>query len=142
VKNHIQISVRNLVEFLLRSGDLARVFELSQRSPLAGIRGHQKIQKSRPENYHEEVSVSCRIEESDFVLDIQGRIDGIYEMDEKIVIEEIKTTHRDLEVIMSDESGLHWAQLKTYAAIYASDHILPGITGQLTYLQITSEKNL
>ncbi|NOR15491.1 MAG: DEAD/DEAH box helicase [Candidatus Aminicenantes bacterium] len=138
MKNHIKISVRNLVEFLLRSGDLSHVFDLSNRSPLAGIRGHQKIQRSKPESYHEEVAVSCRIEEDNFILDIQGRIDGIYELEEKIVLEEIKTTNRELEAFMSEEASLHWAQLKTYAAIYASDHKLPAITGQLTYLQVST----
>lgn len=138
MKSHIHISVRNLVEFLLRRGDLAHVFDITGRSPLAGIRGHQKIQKTRPENYNEEVSVNCRIEDEGFVLDLNGRIDGVYELDGKIVLEEIKTTNRDLEEFIADEEYLHWAQLKTYAAIYASDLNLTLITGQLTYLQVTT----
>jgi DNA excision repair protein ERCC-2 len=138
VKDHLHISVRNLVEFLLRRGDLAHVFDLSQRNLLAGIRGQQKIQKTRPENYNEEVSVGCRIEDEDFILDIQGRIDGVYELDDKIVLEEIKTTTQDLEEFIAEEEYLHWAQLKTYAAIYATELKLPSITGQLTYLQVAT----
>ena len=43
------VSVRDLIEFALREGDLGgeRQFVDSDRA-LAGIRGHQKIQRSRP----------------------------------------------------------------------------------------------
>ena len=46
------LSVRELVEFVLRRGDLGgeREFVGSDRA-LAGMRGHQKIQRSRPTGY-------------------------------------------------------------------------------------------
>ncbi len=52
------ISVCDLVEFVLRQGDLGgeREFVGSDRA-LAGIRGHQKIQRSRPTGYLTELPV-------------------------------------------------------------------------------------
>ena len=52
------VSVRDLIEFVLRRGDLGgeREFVGSDRA-LAGIRGHQKIQRSRPTGYLTELHV-------------------------------------------------------------------------------------
>ena len=72
------ISVRDLVEFVLRQGDLGgeREFVGSDRA-LAGIRGHQKIQRSRPTGYLTELPVEHRVETDEFTLQIRGRIDGL-----------------------------------------------------------------
>ena len=72
------ISVRDLVEFVLRSGDLygERQFVGSHRA-LAGIRGHQKIQRSRPSGYLTELPVEHCVETEEFTLQIRGRIDGL-----------------------------------------------------------------
>ena len=69
------ISVRDLVEFVLRQGDLGgeREFVGSDRA-LAGIRGHQKIQRSRPTGYLTELPVEYRMEADEFTLQIRGRI--------------------------------------------------------------------
>lgn len=69
------ISVRDLVEFVLRTGDLGggREFVGSDRA-LAGIRGHQKIQRSRPTGYLTEMPVEHTVETDEFTLQIRGRI--------------------------------------------------------------------
>ena len=86
------ISVRDLVEFVLRQGDLGgeRGFVGSDRA-LAGIRGHQKIQRSRPTGYLTELSVEHLVESEDFTLHIRGRIDGLLITSEQVLLEEIKT---------------------------------------------------
>lgn len=86
------ISVRDLVEFVLRQGDLGgeREFVGSDRA-LAGIRGHQKIQRSRPTGYLTELSVEHLVESEDFTLHIRGRIDGLLITSEQVLLEEIKT---------------------------------------------------
>ncbi len=55
------ISVRELVEFVLRQGNLGgkREFVGSDRA-LAGIRGHQKIQRSRPSGYRCSITAAAR----------------------------------------------------------------------------------
>ncbi|MBT4290099.1 MAG: hypothetical protein HOD92_22475 [Deltaproteobacteria bacterium] len=74
MKPVINISVKSLVEFTLRSGNL----ELSVGSVpdlVKAIKAHQKIQDSRKEdNYQSEVFLSYLVEGGDFDLKIRGRI--------------------------------------------------------------------
>ncbi|MCD4819312.1 MAG: PD-(D/E)XK nuclease family protein [Candidatus Cloacimonetes bacterium] len=137
MKTKIKISVRNLVEFVLQSGDLV-LDQFADRSRMTkGIRGHQKIQKSRPEEYQAEVSVSKTIETSQFDLTIQGRIDGVFLYENHIIVDEIKTTKREPDFL--GEYILHWAQLKIYTYIYASENKIENIEIQLTYYNIETK---
>jgi DNA excision repair protein ERCC-2 len=137
MKKLIKISVRAFVEHLLRQGDLSSVFDLSSRtSGYNGLRAHQKIQKSRPDSYLSEVPVFYRIDNESLTLDIQGRVDGVYRQNGSIVIEEIKTTRRDLDNFIAEQNSLHWAQVKTYAAMYSLENNIDSIQLQLTYCQL------
>lgn len=136
-KRVISISVRDLVGFVLRSGDLSIIFRGSARTTsLAGICAHQKIQKSRPPDYDREVPVSYIYQTETIDLLLQGRMDGLYEQDGKTVIEEIKTVTRELDLFSDDQNVLHWGQLKSYAALFAVEHNLASIITRLTYYQI------
>ena len=135
MKKILKIAVRDLVAHVLRSGDLAFEF-LSSTRPVEGIRIHQKIQQSRPEGYQSEVAVSHNIETELFTLAIGGRIDGIQETSNGVVIEEIKTTTRSLDHFEHHEDAAHWGQLKSYAYIYAKHNKLPGLDARLTYYQV------
>src|SRR5271169_1917198 len=88
------IQVRELVEFVLRTGDIGgeRHFVGMDRA-VQGIRGHQKIQRSRPAGYATEVAVEYEIQDEAFVLRIRGRIDGLLRTPEEVLVEEIKTVH-------------------------------------------------
>jgi DNA excision repair protein ERCC-2 len=137
MKKLIKVSVRAFVEHLLQRGDLSSVFDLSSRtSGYNGMRAHQKIQKSRPDSYRSEIPVFYRINNESVTLDIQGRIDGVYRQNGSVVIEEIKTTRRDLDNFITDSNPLHWAQVKIYAAIYSFENDIENIQTQLTYLQL------
>ena len=77
LKQTLHTSVRELVEFILRSGDLdLTVF--GSINPQEAIRIHQKIQKSRTGDYQSEVTISHNIETDRFTLEIGGRIDGVF----------------------------------------------------------------
>ncbi len=134
----LRVAVRNLVEFVLQTGDLVSVFTGSGRA-LAGIRGHQKIQKSRPANYQAEVSLSYLVETYEFSLEIFGRIDGVWLQDE-VILEEIKTTTSNLAHISEENHPLHWAQAKVYGYIYAKQNSLPSLTIKMTYFHLESER--
>ena len=138
-KAQIRISIRNLVELLLRSGDIDNRLVSSTRM-LEGTRIHQKIQKESGDNYSKEVYLSFDYEIEGFVIKIEGRADGIISEPEGIVIDEIKSTSRPLEYIDEDFSLLHWAQAQCYAFIYATMNELPEICVQLTYFQIDTEE--
>jgi DNA excision repair protein ERCC-2 len=128
------VRVRDLVEFVLRRGDLGgeRGFVGSDRA-LAGTRGHQKLQRSRPPGYKKEVSLTHAIETSQFILRIQGRLDGLFVTQETTVLEEIKTIQGTWD---HTADPLHWAQAKCYGFIHAREHGLDRIVLQLTYLEL------
>lgn len=135
MKTRLQISVRNLVDFTLRSGDLESSFSGSGNT-LEAIRAHQKIQKSRGPEYTCEVTVSHRVETDRFLLDIVGRIDGVFLYPDRVIIDEIKTTARDIDATAGENNPLHWGQAQCYAAIYAAQRGLNEIEVQLTYYHL------
>lgn len=157
-KQLIKISVRNLVEFVLRAGDLDMRFTGMSRA-LEGTMIHQKLQKVNKKTYAEEnkeymseVFLSYSFEYKGFEFSLEGRADGIIvekesiniEDDENIivsaVIDEIKSTTRPLDIIEEDYNELHWAQAKCYAYIFATQKGLFDIGVQLTYYQVDSEE--
>lgn len=135
------ISVRSLVEHVLRSGDLSAAFRGSA-SAIEGIRAHQRLQRQRPPGYQAEVPVQLSLEFADFTLDIGGRIDGVFGQAEPVVIEEIKSTLRPLKEIEAEPNEIHWGQAQCYAYMYARQQGLAEIDLQLTYMQLESERTL
>ena len=141
VTTYLKTSVRSLVEFVLREGDLPRGgFQEPDRAVL-GSRGHRRLQKSRPEGYQAEVVISHRVETADLRLEIFGRIDGIFTLDRPVTLEEIKTTTQDLHLINSD-NPLHWGQAQCYAYLYARQHGLAELQVQLTYYHLDSQETV
>lgn len=138
-KSQIKISIRNLVELVLRSGDIDNRLVSSNRM-LEGTRIHQKIQKESGEKYAKEVYLSFDYEIEEFVIKLEGRADGIITEPDGIVIDEIKSTARPLELIDETFSILHWAQAKCYAFIFAVQNNLEGIWVQITYCHIDTEE--
>ena len=129
-KPSISISVRDLVEFVLRTGDLGGDGGfVGPTRALEGTLGHQRVQRSRPAGYRAELPIRHRIETEEFVLCISGRIDGVLQADGTAWLEEIKTRSGP-----GDASGepLHWAQARIYAFVFAEEHGLETIDVQLT----------
>jgi len=128
------ISVRELVAFVLRRGDLGgeREFVGSDRA-LAGIRGHQKIQRSRPPGYLTELPVEYSVETAEFTLQIRGRIDGLLMTSGRVLVEEIKTVQGKWN---HEADPLHWAQAKFYAFMHAHENDLNQLVIQLVYLEL------
>lgn len=137
----IKESVRNLVEFCLKTGDIDNRFSGSARA-VDGIRAHQKLQEDNEkiyEVYKKEVYLTYDFEMSTSVIRIEGRADGIIEEKDKIIIEEIKSTYKMFSYI-DDLNELHWAQAKIYAFIYGKQNELEQIYIRLSYVQLeTSE---
>ncbi len=138
-KPEIKLSVRNLVEFILRSGDIDSQF-MSNSSALEGTRIHQKIQKeNKDKGYAPEVSLKYSVDYQGFNFRIEGRADGIITKDELIIVDEIKSTNRPLEIIDENYNETHWAQAKCYAFIYAVQNNILEIDVQLTYYQLETD---
>lgn len=136
----VKASVRGLVEFVLRSGDLSASFAGSSRM-VEGSRIHRKIQQAQGEEYEAEVSLAIVVERPEVILQISGRADGIItardEAGEKqITIDEIKSVTDELETIEEDYNLLHWAQAKCYGYIYAIQQELKTISVQISYCHV------
>ncbi len=136
----IRVSVRDLVEFVLRTGGLGResVF-VGPRRALEGARAHQRIQKSRPADYEAEVFLTRDILAPTLILRISGRIDGLIRSLDQWHIEEIKTLSRPHD---GEVDPLHWAQAKVYAAMLAAiePNPPPAFSLQITYLELATGK--
>jgi len=106
-----------------------------------GIRAHQTVQKSRPAEYKVEVLISHQVETEDLIVDIGGRIDGVFKYPDHTVIDEIKSTTKNLDLIEKEQNPVHWGQVKVYAYFYSLQQELTGIEAQLTYYHLdTGEK--
>lgn len=136
----IKVSVRNLVEFVLRSGDIDNTFIGSSRA-VEGTRAHQKVQKSYGDEYTPELVLSHILSFEDFTIEVEGRVDGLIRIGEEIIIDEIKSTVRPLDEIDEDYNLLHWAQGKCYGYMYAKENKLDVLKVQLTYFNIESEES-
>ena len=135
----VRISVRNLVEFILRNGDLVSGSGTSDKEAmLKGSRLHRKIQKQMGSHYQPEVSLKKDTEYDDLVLRVEGRADGIFSQDDRFCIDEIKGVYKNLE-LMEEPVPVHRAQALCYAWIYLDEHELEEIDVQMTYVHLDTE---
>lgn len=134
-----KISVRNLIQAVLRSGDLVSSYVSNTRA-VEGTRAHQAVQSTAPSGYTAEVQVSYQIEDAEYPIEITGRIDGILTTDEGVTIDEIKSTNQNLHQIELTTHPKYWAQAKCYAFIYAEQNDLTQISVQLTYYQLETKQ--
>ena len=98
------------------------------------------MQRSRPEGYEIEVEVVYRVEGTAPLMEVRGRIDGLYANEDPVVIEEIKTTTLSLELVSEEHNHLHWAQAQCYAYMYANQRQLSEVSIQLTYYHLDTQK--
>lgn len=138
----IKISVRELVEFILRSGDLDNRAggKKDTESMLAGARIHRKIQKSMGSDYHAEVTLKHLIPMEKFDLQIEGRADGII-AGNPVTIDEIKGIYKSLEHL-KEPVPVHLAQAKCYAYIYAVRNGKKEMAVQMTYVNLDTEQKI
>lgn len=137
--DEIRISVRGLVEFILRHGDLDNRHQGAPDNAMQeGGRIHRMIQRRMGAEYQAEVTLRYTHPTDNYMLIVEGRADGIIEQNGEVVIDEIKGTYRDLSK-MREPVAVHVAQAKCYAYIYALQKELEQIRLRLTYCNIETE---
>lgn len=140
MEKYLTLSVHQLVDFLLRTGDIDnRVFNRS--SMTEGSRLHSVYQSKQSSNYLAEfpLKMSFNVDEVNIVL--EGRADGIIKRSEsEYVIDEIKTTVEDLKIFHDDNLEWHLGQAKCYAYMFAKQTNLEYIGIKLTYIRQGKEK--
>lgn len=131
-----KISVRNLVEFILRRGSIDNR-KKSNHTALEGAKIHRKLQKEAGETYEKEVFLKTTVQFEEYRLIIEGRADGVFQKEGMFYIDEIKTSEPRFEDLEKEQVELFFHQARTYAYIYCHEHDLKEITLQLTYYQTT-----
>ena len=136
----IRLSVRELVEFLLRTGSIDSRFTGFDRAN-EGARIHRRLQKAAGEGYAAEVFLTAERTMEGIGFTIEGRADGIFtDEDGTVVIDEIKTTAAPSDAITENMNPCHWAQGMVYGAICAEQRELETLDVRLTYYQIDTDE--
>jgi Rad3-related DNA helicase len=163
----IRISVRNLVEFILRSGDIDnRRGGFGEKEAMQeGSRIHRKIQGKMGSGYQAEVALAIDLPGDGYVLRVEGRADGVFcvegqtddglqsegqaaectgdvfriEDEPLTVIDEIKGMYRDVHTLEVPVS-VHLAQAKCYACMYGLGHEQKRMGVQMTYCNLETEE--
>lgn len=161
----IRLSVRSLVEFIYRSGDLDNRRRTSSELAMSeGNRVHRMLQKKGGAGYHAEVGLRYHYVTERFDINLEGRADGVMEdyvpeeyvkMTEQLplfaaeygvvdapkpltYIDEIKGTYRKLSGIKEPYKE-HLAQAKCYAYIVAMEDELDEIGVRVTYCNFETQ---
>lgn len=165
----IRTSVRNLVEFLLREGDIRSQGSLvaDVETMQAGSRIHRKIQREQRITYQAEVPLKTEWPMEGYQLILEGRADGIdhtgygsFRENEQITMEsylnaddagdrkpdevlyyidEIKGVYQNV-MEFTEAKPLHLAQAKCYAAMYLMREELDLIGVQITYCNMDTQE--
>ena len=125
----IKISVRNLVEFILRSGNIntSSIGVADKEAMLKGGKLHRKLQKRMGTNYTAEYPLSLEIpveyEGNHFIITVEGRADGVLLKEEDVetagvCIDVIKGVYMDV-LKLEEPIAVHLSQAKCYAYLYA-----------------------
>lgn len=163
--NEVHLSVRSLVEFVYRSGDLDNRSRTSPELAMReGNRIHRMLQKKGGPGYHAEVGLQWRYQTGRYDICLEGRADGIMEdyvpeevhklqeelplfseeyglvdvPDPMTYIDEIKSTYRKLSRI-KEPFQEHLAQAKCYAYIVAMEDELAQVGIRVTYYNIKDQ---
>ncbi|WP_254871009.1 helicase C-terminal domain-containing protein [Bacillus sp. Marseille-Q1617] len=134
----VKVSVRELVEFVYKEGSIDLKFQ-ARSSMTIGTKLHQLLQKGYKEGDEKEVFLKGEIVSEELSFILEGRCDGILYEEEKVKIDEIKSTAKNLSDI-ENGARVHWAQAECYAYLLASEKKLEFIDVQLTYIQIDTEQ--
>lgn len=101
-----------------------------------GIQGHKSVAENRPPEYLREVPVESSWQEDDWRLRVRGRIDGLLTREDYILVEEIKTTSVDPQMLPVEHQEFYLAQLILYTYFVALDNPHRQIVGRLCWLHL------
>lgn len=137
--DNIKISVRELVEFVYKSGDI-NTKTISMNRALEGIKAHKILQSKMDDNYQKEYYLKNEFIVNNILFAVEGRADGILSENNEITIDEIKSTYTNLELIDEEYNKSHFAQAKCYGYMYGLENNINKLNVQLRYYNIDSEK--
>ncbi len=133
MNKEIVLSVHGLVDFLLRRGDIDnRIYNSNAMSE--GTRIHLRYQQIQSGEYLKEHYLETKLDIDDFTFVLSGRADGIIVNEDKVIIDEIKSTVSDLDKFYEEQKEWHLGQAKVYAYMYLKMNNLKKCGVRLTYI--------
>lgn len=141
MKKKLTLSVHQLVDFLLRSGDIDnRVFNSSSMNE--GSKIHSRFQESQGSDYFSEYPLRQIIDVDEVEVTLEGRADGIIKKKNgDFMIDEIKSTVIELEEFRKNNLSWHLGQAKCYAYMFMIEQKLEHIDIRLVYIRQGKEKD-
>lgn len=138
----ITISVRDFIALHYGPRHIARVSTHPARLQ-QGNQGHIEATARRPAHYRREVPVDYRYSEGEWQLHIRGRIDGLLDTGDYLLVEEIKTTYLDdPEQLLPECNQFYTAQLTLYAWFVSQDNPGRDVRGRLTWWHLEQKKEM
>lgn len=135
----LSVGVRDLLALKYGPRNLSRSF-IHPAILQQGIQGHKSVAENRPPEYQREVPVESSWREGDWRLRVRGRIDGLLDREDYILVEEIKTTAVDPQKLPPEHREFYLAQLTLYVYFVAQDNPDRQVTGRLCWLHLGPNK--
>ena len=128
----IELSVHELVDFVLRSGNIdSRSF--NSMTMQEGTKIHNIYQSKQGSNYIKEYPLKGVFSYEDYLIHLSGRSDGII-LEDVPIIEEIKSTNSNLQSFFEENEKWHLGQAICYAYLYLLEKNLNEVKIRLTYI--------
>ena len=138
---HLSLSVHELVDPLLRKGDIdSRIY--NDETMALGSKIHASFQKKQGKEYLSEVSLNETFLRPLGTITLQGRADGIIEGGEYPLIDEIKSTVAPLEEFYQTQKEWHYGQAYCYALMYGHSHKKDKMGVRITYISQIDGKEI
>lgn len=136
----ISLSVHQMVDFLLRKGDIDdRIF--NNETMEEGSEIHRNYQQKQGPSYLSEVDLKTTIIYQDYEINLHGRADGII-LGDKVTVDEIKSTNDRIEDFNEKNEAWHLGQVECYAYMYCKANNIKEISISLTYISQINHKVL
>lgn len=129
------IAIKELAYFVHQSGSLTNEF-FSNYDMLKGQKAHDYLQGLYNSKSKSEVYIKSPITYLGEEYLLHGFMDGVLNINDEIIIEEIKSTTEDLDLITTDYHHEHLAQLKIYGYLYSALNDMDIIKLRLTYISV------
>jgi DNA excision repair protein ERCC-2 len=136
-RHSFRARVREIAEFCCRRGDLLRGVPAVR--PEQGQEAQKHLQQAVPDGYRREVPVSAELRRGDIILQIAGRIDGLWISDGLPVIDEIKATLYSQDTLPDGVHAVNLAQARLYAALEPTAAAAPRVRLRLLYRQVDKD---
>ena len=131
----VKIGIKDLATFICQTGDLTTEF-FSNKDLENGTKVHKLIQSKYNEESKAEVYIKKEINYLGKDILLHGFIDGVLNINDELIIEEIKSTTMEIDEFNPDTKKEYLAQLKVYGYLYALENNIDRIHLRLTYVSI------